>query len=33
MHIYELHGYTILHRGENAMYSVAEVAFLLKMTF
>ena len=33
MHIYELHGYTMLHRGNNTMYSLAEVAFLLKITF
>ena len=32
MHIYELHGYTMLHRGNYTMYSLAEVAFLLKMT-
>ena len=32
MHIYEQHRYTVLQR-DNTMYSVAEVAFLLKMTF
>ena len=32
MHIYEQHRYTVLHR-DNTMYSVAEVAFLLKIAF
>ena len=33
MHIYELHGYTMLHRGGNTMYSVAKLAILLKWPF